>query len=212
MSESVPLCTHIKTDGVRCGSPAVSGTALCYHHSAMKTTLDKAPARRGAVAGDFEPIPFVFAEDRAAVQLNYFLLLQAFNEGRMDLRAFKAMLGLLKAMAANLGETGSLVEDRDQGSGTRDQGSDRRSAVSDQVEGRDQGPGTRDQGRDQRSAIRKQETAGDVALSAAGERVGGGEFFPTGPDYGFLPSVASASMASADSFRAMARQAARMRW
>jgi hypothetical protein len=28
----IPICTHIKDDGVRCGSPALRGRALCYHH------------------------------------------------------------------------------------------------------------------------------------------------------------------------------------
>ena len=35
----VPQCTHIKTNGEVCGSPAVSGTEFCYHHSAVKTAL-----------------------------------------------------------------------------------------------------------------------------------------------------------------------------
>ena len=28
----IPICKHIKDDGVRCGSPAVRGRVLCYHH------------------------------------------------------------------------------------------------------------------------------------------------------------------------------------
>lgn len=128
---TVPMCTHIKTDGVRCGSPAVSGTDFCYHHSAVKTALGKASRKQGR--GEFEPIPFVFPEDRAAMQINYFLLLQAFNEGRVDLKYFKAMMSMLKSMAANLGKSGSLVEDsvqRSAGSGQKN--SRQRSADSDQ--------------------------------------------------------------------------------
>jgi hypothetical protein len=82
--------------GATCGSPAVSGTALCYHHSAVKTALGK-----GGKTGT--PIPFVFPEDRAALQINYFLLLQAYADGRIDLRSFNSMQRLLRAMAANLG-------------------------------------------------------------------------------------------------------------
>lgn len=204
MSESVPLCTHVKTNGVRCGSPAVSGTALCYHHSVVKTTLDKVPARSGAGAGQFEPIPFLFAEDRASLQINYFLLLKAFNEHRVDLRTFKAMMSILKSMAANLGKSGSLVEGRDQGTGRRDQDSN------------------------QRTAIRKQETANNVALSAAaesrrGEKDGIAGLFSASPDYGCLPSamppkavmpweVSSSSKTGTDSIQMMARKAARRRW
>lgn len=122
MSESVPLCTHVKTNGVRCGSPAVSGTALCYHHSVVKTTLDKVPAGRPASNGTFAPIPFLFVEDRASLQINYALLLTAFNNHEVDLRTFRLMMSLLKAMGANLEKTGSLV----------DRASDQRSAVSEQ--------------------------------------------------------------------------------
>lgn len=196
MPESVPLCTHIKTDGTRCGSPAVSGTALCHHHSVVKTTLGKTPARRPAGVGGFEPIPFVFAEDRASMQLNYHLLLSAFNESRVDLRTFKLMMSILKAMAKNLGKSGSLLDE------TTDQRPPAREPRKASV---------------QRSAVSEQEAAGKVALSAAAEtrrseKAAGAEFFSTAPDYGFLPSVVSASMPSADSFRSMARQAARRRW
>lgn len=104
-----PLCTYIKTDGVRCGSPAVKGSELCFHHSAVKTALGKVKPQ--AASGEFAPIPFVFPEDRASMQINFFLLLQAFNEGRIDLRTFNAMQRLLCSMARNLGKTGSLVNE-----------------------------------------------------------------------------------------------------
>src|SRR5690348_6124245 len=120
----VPQCTHVKTNGEVCGSPAVSGTEFCYHHSAVKTALAKAQPNSQAAYGDFAPIPFVFPEDRASMQINFFLLLQAFNEQRIDQKTFRLMLSMLKAMAKNLGKTGSLVEEA----------SDQRSAVSDQKE------------------------------------------------------------------------------
>ena len=104
----LPQCTHIKTNGEVCGSPAVSGTDLCYHHSAVKTALAK-PHGKAPYEG-FAPIPFVFPEDRASMQINFFLLLQAFNEQRIDRRTYNCFLSLLRAMAKNLGKTGSLVE------------------------------------------------------------------------------------------------------
>lgn len=112
MSEAVivPQCTHVKTNGEVCGSPAVSGSEFCYHHSAVKTALAKGRANGKAHEGGFAPIPFVFPEDRASMQINFFLLLQAFNEQRIDQRTYRLMLSSLKAMAKNLGRTGSLVE------------------------------------------------------------------------------------------------------
>ena len=108
----VPQCTHVKTNGEVCGSPAVSGTDLCYHHSAVKTALAK-PHGKAPYEG-FAPIPFLFPEDRASMQINFVLLLQAYNEHRIDQRTFRLMLSTLKAMAKNLGKTGSLVESGDQ--------------------------------------------------------------------------------------------------
>ncbi len=31
-----PLCQQIKADGERCGSPAVRGQRLCYHHGRVR--------------------------------------------------------------------------------------------------------------------------------------------------------------------------------
>src|SRR5690348_7614697 len=116
----VPNCTHVKTNGEVCGSPAISGTEFCYHHSAVKTALAK-PHGKAPFEG-FAPIPFVFPEDRASMQINFFLLLQAFNEQSIDQKTFRLMLSMLKAMAKNLGKTGSLVEEaRDQGPEAGDQ-------------------------------------------------------------------------------------------
>lgn len=72
MPTPMPLCTHIKTNGIRCGSPAVKGTSLCFHHSAVKTALGKVTPLDKVSYGSFTPIPFVFPEDRAAMQINYF--------------------------------------------------------------------------------------------------------------------------------------------
>lgn len=110
MSAPVPNCTHVKTNGIRCGSPAVKGTTLCFHHSAIKTALGKVVPLESVAYGAFTPIPFVFAEDRTSVQINYFLLLQALNEQRIEKRAAEVMLRLLKAMDKNLGKSGSLAE------------------------------------------------------------------------------------------------------
>jgi hypothetical protein len=113
----VPQCTHIKTNGEVCGSPAVSGTELCYHHSKVKSALGKwAPADQAAY-GEFTPIPFIFPEDRASLQIDYFLLFQAMNEERVERRAAEVLFRMLKAMAANLGKSGTLVEASDQRSG-----------------------------------------------------------------------------------------------
>ena len=111
MSNPAPICTHIKTNGIRCGSPAASGTGFCHHHSAIKTATSHSAPKGRPGSGEFAPIPFIFPEDRASMQINFFLLLQAFNQHQIDLRTFQSMMVMLKAMAKNLGKTGSLVEE-----------------------------------------------------------------------------------------------------
>src|SRR6185437_12293087 len=134
MSNPVPQCAHVKTNGICCGSPAVSGTDVCYHHSAIKNATIQAASARRPGPGEFAPIPFVFPEDRASMQINFYLLLQAFNQHQIDLKTFKSMMSMLKAMKSNLGKTGSLV----------DEPGDQRSAVSDR-KNRVQGTGRRAQ-------------------------------------------------------------------
>lgn len=111
MATPAPLCTHVKPSGATCGSPAVSGTALCYHHSTVKTTLARVVPLDQVPYGAHSPIPFVFPEDRASIQINFFLLLKAFNEKRIDQRAATIMHRMLRAMSANLGAK-PLTEDR----------------------------------------------------------------------------------------------------
>ena len=107
----VPQCTHIKTNGEVCGSPAVSGTELCYHHAKVKSALGKWTPADQAGYGEFTPIPFLFPEDRASLQIDYFLLFQATNEQRVERRAADLMFRMLREMGRNLGKSGSLVED-----------------------------------------------------------------------------------------------------
>ena len=111
MATPVPLCTHVKPSGATCGSLAVSGTALCYHHSAVKSALAKVVPLDQVPYGAHSPIPFVFPEDRASLQINLFLLLKAFNEKRIDQRAATIMHRILRAMSANLGAR-PLTEDK----------------------------------------------------------------------------------------------------
>jgi len=111
MATPVPLCTHVKPSGATCGSPAVSGTALCYHHSAVKSALARVVSLDQVPYGAHAPIPFVFPEDRASLQINFFLLLKAFNEKRIDQRTATIMHRMLRSMSSNLGAK-PLTEDR----------------------------------------------------------------------------------------------------
>lgn len=42
----IPSCQHIKTDGVRCGSPALRGQHFCYFHNEWRTRAPRNPQPR----------------------------------------------------------------------------------------------------------------------------------------------------------------------
>src|SRR6185437_6425805 len=139
MASPAPLCTHVKTNGIVCGSPAVAGTELCYHHSAIKTAMGHVGSGGRGVGGEFAPIPFVFPEDRASMQINFFLLLQAFNEGRIDLKHFKAMMSMLSRWRRIWGRRDRWWKKRaisDQRSAVRKAGLRKRAVILQRAQGR----------------------------------------------------------------------------
>ncbi len=99
------LCRHIKTDGIKCDSPAIKNTLFCFNH----TQTRKLTRRRRRSPNDFNfSIPFVFPEDRVSLQTNYFLVLQALAEGKIDNQTSNSMTRNLRACGVNLAK-GPLV-------------------------------------------------------------------------------------------------------
>lgn len=43
MSNDTRKCEHIKTNGIRCGSPALRDENICYFHTALAATSRTAP-------------------------------------------------------------------------------------------------------------------------------------------------------------------------
>ena len=130
----------------------MSGTELCYHHSTVKSALGKWTPPDKAAYGEFTAIPFIFPEDRASLQIDYFLLFRALTEERVERRAAEVLFRMLKAMAANLGKLGTLVEasdqqERVQGPGTSDQKERAQGPGTGDQKDREQGPAPRNEGR-----------------------------------------------------------------
>jgi hypothetical protein len=99
------LCRHIKPSNQTCGSPAIKDTLFCYHHTGMRKLT-----RRRRRPNDFTyTLPFVFPEDRTAIQANQYLVMQALNEGRIDHRTANSYTSMLRACRINLGKT-PLIE------------------------------------------------------------------------------------------------------
>ncbi|MGC2545608.1 MAG: hypothetical protein WA426_07160, partial [Silvibacterium sp.] len=100
----IQLCRHILPAGVICNQSAVKGTLFCRHHAALKTAVAQCKPAPDPY-GIHKPIPFVFPEDRAAIQLNLFMVLQALNDKSIDNRTANTMNRLLKSCEHNLGRT-----------------------------------------------------------------------------------------------------------
>ena len=100
----IQLCRHILPAGVICNQSAVKGTLFCRHHAALKTAIAQCKPAPDPY-GIHKPIPFVFPEDRAAIQLNLFMVLQALNDKSIDNRTANTMNRLLKSCEHNLGQT-----------------------------------------------------------------------------------------------------------
>jgi hypothetical protein len=102
----IAFCRHILNGGVLCQQAAIKGTHLCRHHGVVKTTL--AVARRPAPYGVPQPLPFVLPEDRASIQLNYLLVLEALNDQKIDNRTANTMNRILRSCEMNLSK-GPLI-------------------------------------------------------------------------------------------------------
>ncbi len=100
---SVPVCNHLKEDGVFCSSPAIKGRQYCYFHTNQRARrLKAARARR---RGDNPALNLPFPEDMHAVQVSLAEILWALAEHRIDHKAAGLMLYTLQQASTNLNQT-----------------------------------------------------------------------------------------------------------
>jgi len=102
----IQLCRHILPGGKLCDQASVKDTLYCRHHSTVKAALERGQA---APEAGHTPIAFVYPEDRAAIQLNLFLVVQALNQKRIDNATAGTFIRALRACELNL-RKGALVE------------------------------------------------------------------------------------------------------
>ncbi|HYH01429.1 MAG TPA: hypothetical protein VD837_20045 [Terriglobales bacterium] len=84
-------CTHVKADGLRCGSPALRGQSFCYfhHHS---------PDHRPRTQHRMVNIPF--PENAAAIQVGLHNVMLAIIDRRIDDRRASQLLWALQIAAS----------------------------------------------------------------------------------------------------------------
>ena len=83
-----PRCAHLKSNGDRCGSPAVSGKDLCYFH-------DKALA-------DERPVRLPVLEDANAIQVAVMIVMDGLYRGNLNYKKAALLLYGLQIASFNL--------------------------------------------------------------------------------------------------------------
>ena len=78
-------CRHIKTNGLRCESPALKGAQFCYYHSKVHTVGAEPHLKYG-------PLQLPAPEDAAAIQLSVARINDAIINDRITLKKATAIL------------------------------------------------------------------------------------------------------------------------
>ncbi len=102
------LCRHIFPAGRHCTQPAVRTTLYCRHHQVIKRALAQVEPKPDPY-GIYKPLPFVFPEDRAALQINFMLVAQALNDRSIHIQMANAFNRIFRSCEINLSR-GPLTE------------------------------------------------------------------------------------------------------
>ena len=87
-AREAPRCMHVRTNGVRCGSPAMRENAFCYFHD----RLYNRPYEES----------FPFLEDAASIQMAIMQVLDGLRRGKLEARVANSLLFGLQTASANL--------------------------------------------------------------------------------------------------------------
>jgi hypothetical protein len=114
------ICRHIKTNGRRCQSPALSGSVFCYYHRFLLRQHRDAAASRPAplrpetvhylIENNNDPsllapspaLKFPPLEDAESIQLSISLLFSAIAAGQIDPNQARSLLYALQIASCNL--------------------------------------------------------------------------------------------------------------
>jgi len=99
------LCRHIKTNGLRCQSPALHGTDYCYFHTRVHTMAK-------AKSSQWDDIKLPMLEDSASIQVAISQIASAFLSSRLDARHTGLLLYALQIASQNI-DRASSREDED---------------------------------------------------------------------------------------------------
>ncbi|MFB3812954.1 MAG: hypothetical protein ACE14L_02495 [Terriglobales bacterium] len=98
-NSEIPLCQHIKVNGVQCGSPAIHRRHFCHFHAAMR---DQARRRRKATK---HASAFPVLEDANAIQCAIMQTIDDLLNDRIDYKRASLVLYALQTATLNLRRT-----------------------------------------------------------------------------------------------------------
>jgi hypothetical protein len=93
LNKNVRVCTHIKVNGVPCGSPALRGEVFCYFHQRMVRGVRTPEKSR------LHPIALIESEE--AIQASLMEIINALVRNTIDLRRAQLMLRALHIAVKN---------------------------------------------------------------------------------------------------------------
>jgi hypothetical protein len=98
-------CRHIKTNGLRCKSPALRGTRFCYFHSKLHSLGAEPYAKYG-------PMRLPAPEDPASIQLSIAQITDALISGRIEPKRAGQLLYAMQIASQHIESKESFNEAR----------------------------------------------------------------------------------------------------
>ncbi|HEU4983612.1 MAG TPA: hypothetical protein VFT88_13100 [Acidobacteriaceae bacterium] len=90
----IQLCRYILQGGNQCQQAAINGENYCRHHLVVRRTVAANTPKQNPYRIE-KPLALVFPEDRAALMIDIFVVMQAFNEGELGPKGAKIFTHLL---------------------------------------------------------------------------------------------------------------------
>ncbi|HET8637701.1 MAG TPA: hypothetical protein VFL96_12710, partial [Acidobacteriaceae bacterium] len=90
----IQLCRYILQGGNQCQQAAINGEHYCRHHLVVRRTVAANTPKQNPYRIE-KPLALVFPEDRAALMIDIFVVMQAFNEGELGPKGAKIFTHLL---------------------------------------------------------------------------------------------------------------------
>ena len=94
-------CRHIMPNGARCHSPALHDAHYCYYHSRLHSRANT-PRSTPPLEDEDEPLKLPFLEDRSAIQVAVFRILDALASSKIDRHVASVYLSGLRIAAQNV--------------------------------------------------------------------------------------------------------------